>query len=93
MHLTTDEWEAIRDRFTAHLNGLNDDEPLPDDYFVDHQVMADEQFYGMYRFLLLQLLTNDEGGPVMLYLTCSTDDVTAIEHASWWFDASTTVWI
>lgn len=93
--LKEDEWNEVRRRFIAYLNSFEHDPELSlqDDYFYDHNVVADERWYGMYRFLLIECLTEDDGGPSMLYLHTSTDDIGQIEFAAHTFDSITSVWI
>lgn len=93
--LRDDEWYAIRTRFTNYLNLFEKDPELKlaSDYFYDYEVHADEKWYGLYRFLLISLLTDDDGGPSMLFIHCDIQDVAHIEFASWTFDTTTTVWI
>ncbi len=93
--LRDDEWDALRTRYTAFLNGFDADadEPLPDDYFVHHVVHGDVVFYGMYRYLLVEMYSDDEGGPTMLFIHTYVDDFMAIEYSSYTFDTTTSVWI
>lgn len=95
MKLRDDEFYAIRKKFTAYLNGFehNPEYTLPDDYFYDHEVESSVVWYGSYRFLLITLLCQDDGGPTMLYLHTDADDLLDIEFASWTFDTQTSVWI
>lgn len=95
MRLRDDEFYALRKKFIERLNSFEADSELKldPDYFSDHEVAADEKWYGMYRFLLITFLTDDDGGPSMLFLHTAVEDILDIEFASWTFDTTTTVWI
>ena len=93
--LIPSEWKQLRDRFTSYLNGLNPDidEMLPEDYFYDHEVVGDTTWYGTYRYLMVELMTLDEGGGSLLFVATRTEDINDISFASYTFDTITTVWV
>lgn len=95
MKLTAAEFIALRKKFTDYLNGFETDSGLKlmETYFNDHEVASDIRWYGMYRYLTIEMLTDDDGGPSMLFLHTSTEDILDIEFACWTFDTTTTVWI
>lgn len=95
MKLTDAEFFALRKKFTDHLNNFETHSGLKlmENYFNDHEVASDTRWYGMYRFLTIELLSDDDGGPTMLYLHTTKEDILDIEFACWTFDTSTSVWI
>lgn len=86
------EWRKLDRLFREHLNSFDPEHPLPEDYFYDHVVHSDVEVMGMYRYLLIEMIPDDEGGSSMLYLHTDVDNIERIEFAAWTFDTATIVW-
>ena len=87
------EWRKLERMFREHLDSFDPTHPpLPEDYFYDHEVLMDYEVMGMYRFLVVEMIPDDEGGSSILYIHTDVDDITRIEFASWTFDTTTVVW-
>lgn len=94
--LSDTDWSKLRHALVEYAN-QNQSEPrdqINEDYFTDHQVLLDTMtdVDDLYRFLVVEIMTDDEGGPSTLYMQTSTLDILDIEFASITFDTMTAVW-
>ena len=60
------EWRKLERMFREHLDSFDPTHPLPEDYFYDHEVLMDYEVMGMYRFLVVEMIPDDEGGSSIL---------------------------
>jgi hypothetical protein len=93
--LSPEEFRVLNRKFIEHLNTFEADSELKldENYFSAHEVLADYKVYEMYRFLTVEMRTDDDGGPSVLMIHCNAHDIGDIEFAAWTFDTTTTVWI
>jgi hypothetical protein len=94
--LTDEEWANLNKAFIAHLNTFEADSELKlgEDYFLDHIVHLDYRLWDIERWLVVEVIPDDEGGSSILFLNLNGLELEEanIEFAAWTFDTTTTVW-